>query len=133
MAYDKLTDQRLGETSEKVRARVEKAREKQRLRFVNTDLACNAYMRPADVRAYCKLDDASTSLMRTAMSQLQMIVNIHLIPTYLVDHYHRPCWFEGVQQAPQAAFLRLHWQSSNFGHTGSQLANDSDIVLVNHG
>ena len=29
-------------------------------------------MRPGDVRVYCKLDDAGTSLMRTAMSQLQL-------------------------------------------------------------
>ena len=72
VAYDKLTDGRLGETSEKVRARVEAAREKQRLRFLNSGLASNADMRPADVRKYCKLDDASTSLMRTAMSQLQL-------------------------------------------------------------
>ncbi len=74
MAYEKLTDGRLGETSDKVRARVEAAREKQRLRFLNTDLASNADTRsgPADVRNYCKLDDAGLSLMRTAMSQLQM-------------------------------------------------------------
>jgi len=72
VAYEKLTDQRLGETSEKVRARVEAAREKQRLRFLRTGLSSNSDMRPADVRLYCKLDDASTSLMRTAMSQLQL-------------------------------------------------------------
>jgi len=74
VAYEKLTDMRLGEPSEKVRARVEAAREKQRLRFLTTGLACNADTRsgPADVRVYCKLDEAGTSLMRTAMSQLQM-------------------------------------------------------------
>src|ERR1700682_4009397 len=72
VAYDKLTDGRLGETSQTVQARVETAREKQRVRFLNTDLACNADMRPGDVRKYCKLDDAGTSLMRTAMSQLQL-------------------------------------------------------------
>jgi magnesium chelatase family protein len=72
VAYDKLTDGRLGESSETVRSRVETAREKQRVRFLNTDLASNADMRPGDVRNYCKLDDAGTSLMRTAMSQLQL-------------------------------------------------------------
>ena len=74
VAYDKFTDSRLGETSEKVRARVETAREKQRLRFVNTPLACNANTRsgPADGRVYGKLDYAGLSLMRTAMSQLQI-------------------------------------------------------------
>jgi magnesium chelatase family protein len=44
------------------------------VRFLATGLACNADTRsgPAEVRAYCKLDDAGTSLMRTAMSQLQL-------------------------------------------------------------
>jgi magnesium chelatase family protein len=74
VAYDKLTDGRLGESSEKVRARAEAAREKQRLCFLNSDLASNADTRsgPADVRKYCKLDDAGLALMRTAMSQLQL-------------------------------------------------------------
>jgi len=72
VAYEKLTDQRLGESSEAVRARVEAAREKQRARLAGTDLACNADMRPADVRKYCKLDEAGTSLLRAAMNQLQL-------------------------------------------------------------
>jgi len=72
VAYEKLTDQRLGESSETVRARVEAAREKQRARFAGTDIACNADMRPADVRKYCTLDDAGTSLLRAAMNQLQL-------------------------------------------------------------
>jgi magnesium chelatase family protein len=29
-------------------------------------------MRPAEVRVHCKLDDASTNLVRTAMAQLQL-------------------------------------------------------------
>ena len=72
VAYEKLTDQRLGEASEVVRARVEAAREKQRVRFAGTDIACNADMRPADVRKYCKLDEAGNALIRTAMAQLQL-------------------------------------------------------------
>ncbi len=62
----------VGESSEKVRARVEAARDKQRLRFLNTDPSSNAAMGTADVRAHCTLDEAGTSLMRTAMSQLQL-------------------------------------------------------------
>ena len=74
MAYDKLTDARLGETCEKVRARVEAAREKQRLCFLTTGPASNSDTRsgPADMRAYCQLDDAGTSVMRTALSQLEL-------------------------------------------------------------
>ena len=72
VAYEKLTDQRLGEASEAVRARVESARQRQRVRFVANSLACNADMRPADVRQYCRLDDAGNALIRTAMTQLQL-------------------------------------------------------------
>ncbi|MBM4425543.1 MAG: YifB family Mg chelatase-like AAA ATPase [Chloroflexi bacterium] len=72
VAYDKLTDQRFGESSETIQARVEAARERQRARFAESDLACNADMRPADVRKYCKLDDAGMALLRAAMTQLQL-------------------------------------------------------------
>jgi magnesium chelatase family protein len=106
VAYYELTDGRLGEPLEKVRARLEAAREIQRLRFLNTDLACNADMRPADVRAYCKLDDASTSLMRTAMSQLQMsargfhrVLNLALTIAELAS-------FETIQPAQLAEALQ---------------------------
>ena len=36
------------------------------------DLVCNADMRPAEIRKFCALDDASRALMRTAMTQLQL-------------------------------------------------------------
>ncbi len=70
----KLTDSRLGEESSAVRARVERAREIQRRRFAgaNGAMTANADMRPAEVRKYCKLDDAGLSLFRTAMAQLQL-------------------------------------------------------------
>ncbi|MCL4560542.1 MAG: YifB family Mg chelatase-like AAA ATPase [Chloroflexi bacterium] len=76
--YEKLSDDRLGEASSVVRARVETARQRQRERFGHPDLlnldhiACNADMHPAEVRKFCQLDDSGRSLMRTAMSQLQL-------------------------------------------------------------
>ncbi|MFZ6026952.1 MAG: YifB family Mg chelatase-like AAA ATPase [Chloroflexota bacterium] len=73
VAYEKLSDQRQGESSEVVRQRVEAARERQRKRFDGVDgVACNADMRPADVRKYCALDEAGSSLMKAAMNQLQL-------------------------------------------------------------
>jgi magnesium chelatase family protein len=70
--YEKLTDERLGEPSEAIRRRVEKARRSQRERFANGRLSCNADMGPAEVREYCQVDDAGRSLLRAAMEQLQM-------------------------------------------------------------
>jgi magnesium chelatase family protein len=70
--YDKLSDERLGEPSDIVQARVEAARERQRERFAGTDLACNADMGPGEVREYCYLDETCQGLMRSAMHQLQL-------------------------------------------------------------
>ena len=79
--YEKLSDHRLGEPSECVRGRVEAARQVQRARFssvgqapgpISQSMACNADMRVAEIRKYCALDETSRSLMKTAMSQLQL-------------------------------------------------------------
>jgi len=68
--FEKLTDDRLGEPSAQVRARVEAAREVQRERFLGTSMTCNADMGPAAVREFCRLDDAGRALARQAMRQL---------------------------------------------------------------
>jgi magnesium chelatase family protein len=70
--YEKLTDARAGEKSEVIRARVQAARDRQAQRFAHTTLTCNADMAVADVRVHCGLDDAGRSLMKAAMSQLQL-------------------------------------------------------------
>ena len=76
--YEKLSDDRLGEASAVIQKRVEAARQRQRERFANSDaaggsaIACNADMRPAEVRKFCGLDDTGRSLMKTAMNQLQL-------------------------------------------------------------
>ncbi|NIS82678.1 MAG: YifB family Mg chelatase-like AAA ATPase [Anaerolineales bacterium] len=70
--FDKLADDRLGEPSESIRARVEAARERQRARFAETALTCNADMGPGDVRQHCPLDEVGRALVRQAMSQLQL-------------------------------------------------------------
>jgi len=82
--YEKLSDNRPGEPSAKLQARVEAARERQRQRFASQQMAngqksqsphgiaCNADMRPAQIRQYCQLDEICNSLMRSAMNQMQL-------------------------------------------------------------
>lgn len=70
--YEKLAEERLGEHSSEVQARVEAARQRQRDRFRELKLASNADMGPADVRQYCGLDDQGRTLVRQAMTQLQL-------------------------------------------------------------
>ena len=68
--YEKLSGDRLGETSASIRKRVQAARDIQSLRFVDTpDIICNADMRVGEIRQFCKLQDEGQSLMRAAMTQ----------------------------------------------------------------
>jgi magnesium chelatase family protein len=71
--YEKLSSDRLGESSADIRARVESARARQRVRFAEAvNVVSNSDMRVAEVRQFCKLDETSESLVRAAMSQLQL-------------------------------------------------------------
>jgi len=70
--YEKLTDDTLGESSERVRARVEAARQIQQKRFQGTKLMCNTEMTPIEVKEFCRVDPPSQSLLRTAMKQLHL-------------------------------------------------------------
>jgi magnesium chelatase family protein len=71
--YEKLSGDRLGETSEAIRQRVQTARDVQNKRFVNSEgVICNADMRIGEVRQFCKLQDEGQRLMRSAMSQLNL-------------------------------------------------------------
>jgi magnesium chelatase family protein len=80
--YEKLSDERFGEPSSAVQARVESARVRQRERFNQAEdtqenqgalhISSNSDMHPREIRKYCKLDATSQSLMRSAMSQLHL-------------------------------------------------------------
>ncbi len=68
--YEKLTDDRLGESSKKVQERVTAARKRQLERFQGTKLTSNAEMTPAEIRELCHVEDAAQSLLQAAMKQL---------------------------------------------------------------
>ena len=73
--YEKLSGDRVGESSESIRARVQTVREIQNKRFSTkgpSDIICNADMRVEEVRQFCKLQADGQSLMRAAMSQLNL-------------------------------------------------------------
>ena len=70
--YEKLADDRLGEKSEVVQARVTAARSRQQKRFEGTGLTCNAEMTPAEVREFCQAEEQAQSLLKAAMKQLYL-------------------------------------------------------------
>lgn len=75
MDYEKLSRDRVGETSEAIRARVQAARDIQTKRFSkngSSDIVCNADMDIGEIRKLCKLHDDGQGLRRAAMSQLNL-------------------------------------------------------------
>jgi len=70
--YEKLTEEKPSESSDKVRARVKAAYEIQIGRFRGTKLRCNADMTPKEVKEFCTVEPEAQSLLRTAMKQLHL-------------------------------------------------------------
>jgi magnesium chelatase family protein len=122
VAYDKLSNQRLGEPSATIQKRVEAARQRQRERFAALEdptaenghppkldsIACNADMRPAEVRRFCELDETSRTLMRSAMSQLQLSARAYHHILKLARTIADLAASEHIQPAHLAEALQYH-------------------------
>src|SRR5688572_12490684 len=61
--YEKLSGDRVGESSEAIRGRVQTARDIQNKRFSSdgSDIVCNADMRVGEIRQFCRLQDEGQS------------------------------------------------------------------------
>jgi len=71
--FDKLSEDRRGESSKVIRERVSKARELQTKRFKeNEKVHNNAQMNVKQIREHCELNDASKTLLKTAMETLNL-------------------------------------------------------------
>lgn len=69
---EQLQDQGGGETSASLREKVIKARDIQQKRFARSKIKLNSQMRPADVRKYCHLNDASQDLLKSVFNRLHL-------------------------------------------------------------
>ena len=73
--YEKLSNDHLGESSASIRKRVQAAKNIQLERFSkleSSNIIANADMHVGEIRQFCKLQDEGQSLMRAAMSQLNL-------------------------------------------------------------
>ena len=71
--FDKLSDDRKGESSVEIRKRVTAARELQTKRFETFEnVHYNAQMSTKQIRSFCVLDDNSKQLLKTAMERLNL-------------------------------------------------------------
>lgn len=68
--FKELSADSHGEKSELIRARVNRARKRQLLRFTGEKkMFCNAHMESRDIRKYCMIDEKSQSLLSMAISR----------------------------------------------------------------
>ncbi|WP_068597754.1 YifB family Mg chelatase-like AAA ATPase [Vaginella massiliensis] len=70
--FDDLSDERKGEKSEAIRARVICARAIQLERYKGSNIHYNAQMGSKELDRYCKLDEASKQLIKIAMERLNL-------------------------------------------------------------
>jgi magnesium chelatase family protein len=71
--FEKLSEDRAGESSIAIRERVTKARQLQTKRFKEFEnLHYNAQMNTKHIRRFCKMDEASKNLLKNAMERLNL-------------------------------------------------------------
>jgi magnesium chelatase family protein len=71
--FDKLSEERKGESSNVIRERVTKARQIQTHRFIKSDnVHYNAQMNVKQIRKFCALDEGSKKLLKNAMERLNL-------------------------------------------------------------
>ncbi|HWR94994.1 MAG TPA: YifB family Mg chelatase-like AAA ATPase [Flavobacterium sp.] len=71
--FEKLSEERKAESSVEIRKRVTKARELQSARFKDYEAVnYNAQMTTKQIREFCKLDETSLQLLKTAMERLNL-------------------------------------------------------------
>lgn len=71
--FEKLSELKESESSDKVRERVMKARQLQELRFRDVDgVYCNAQMSSKQMRTFAQIDSAGSELLKNAMQRLNL-------------------------------------------------------------
>jgi magnesium chelatase family protein len=75
--YSELRQSSGGESSEQIRERVVRARERQLQRFEGEKIYCNAQMSPRQLRKYCGLPADCERLLESAMTRLGLSARAH--------------------------------------------------------
>jgi magnesium chelatase family protein len=76
--YQELAATQPAESSSAIRARVLAARARQQARFAATpSIRCNARMTSKALKAYCRLDETGSDLLRMAMSEFHLSARAH--------------------------------------------------------
>jgi magnesium chelatase family protein len=70
--FEKLSSDELAESSDKIRERVQKARNRQISRFRKLPIQTNAEMRNQEIREFCKVSEQGLNLLKIAVQKMNL-------------------------------------------------------------
>jgi len=77
LGVEKLFEEKVAESSESIRKRVEKAREIQRKRFKATNFMTNGEMGPKEIKKFCEITKESEELLKEAINKFSLSVRAY--------------------------------------------------------
>ena len=75
--YEAMRRKEVPESSAEAKKRGDAARTIQEKRFAGTGVTCNAYMTPAQIGEFCRLDNAGETLMKNAFDRMGLTARSH--------------------------------------------------------
>lgn len=77
LSNNEVLSTKVSENSKSIRQRVINARNIQTKRFEGTNIFANSQMQPSHIRKHCKLEEASTQILKRAIEQLSLSARAH--------------------------------------------------------
>lgn len=75
--FESLSSDSKEESSDKIRKRVQKAREIQNIRFKGMNISCNAEIPPSKIREFCPMDDKALQTIKNIFEKLGLSVRAY--------------------------------------------------------
>ena len=72
LSFEELTKEKVAESSEQIRQRIEQARQMQHKRFSQSNILTNSEMRAVDIKKHCQINDQSQQLLKHAVNQYHL-------------------------------------------------------------
>lgn len=72
LKFEKLTEEKVSESSKQIRQEVEAARQKQTSRFVGTKIRVNSEMNVTEIKKFCQVDEKAMELLKQAVDKMHL-------------------------------------------------------------
>jgi magnesium chelatase family protein len=77
LKYEKLSSERIAESSSKVQKRVQNARDIQTKRFKNLNIKTNSEINARRIKEFCKLEDGAEKMIAQAVESMKLSARVY--------------------------------------------------------